>query len=204
MDFSLLLKGLVMGFSIAAPVGPVGLLCIRRTLAKGRLSGLVSGMGAASADGLYGLLAGLGIGALAELLVSGQTWLRLGGGILLILLGLQTFFSQPAQAPASASSRGLLGDYFSTLALTLSNPLTILSFAAVFASLGLSSEGAYSRAVAGLVTGVFCGSAAWWLLLSGAVGLLRERITPLQMRWVNRVSGLLIFAFGAWTVISRA
>lgn len=204
MDFSLLLKGLVMGFSIAAPVGPVGLLCIRRTLAKGRLSGLVSGLGAASADGLYGLLAGLGIGALAEWLVSGQTWLRLGGGILLILLGLQTFFSQPAQAPASASSRGLLGDYFSTLALTLSNPLTILSFAAVFASLGLSSQGAYSRAVAGLVTGVFCGSAAWWLLLSGAVGLLRERITPLQMRWVNRVSGLLIFAFGTWTVISAA
>lgn len=204
MDFSLLLKGLVMGFSIAAPVGPVGLLCIRRTLAKGRLSGLVSGLGAASADGLYGLLAGLGIGALAELLVSGQTWLRLGGGILLILLGLQTFFSQPAQTPASASSRGLLGDYFSTLALTLSNPLTILSFAAVFASLGLSSQGAYSRAVAGLVTGVFCGSAAWWLLLSGAVGLLRERITPLQMRWVNRVSGLLIFAFGTWTVISAA
>jgi len=204
MDFSLLLKGLVMGFSIAAPVGPVGLLCIRRTLAKGRLSGLVSGLGAASADGLYGLLAGLGIGALAEWLVSGQTWLRLGGGILLILLGLQTFFSQPAQTPASASSRGLLGDYFSTLALTLSNPLTILSFAAVFASLGLSSQGAYSRAVAGLVTGVFCGSAAWWLLLSGAVGLLRERITPLQMRWVNRVSGLLIFAFGTWTVISAA
>lgn len=204
MDFSLLLKGLVMGFSIAAPVGPVGLLCIRRTLAKGRLSGLVSGLGAASADGLYGLLAGLGIGALAESLVSGQTWLRLGGGILLILLGLQTFFSQPAQTPASASSRGLLGDYFSTLALTLSNPLTILSFAAVFASLGLSSQGAYSRAVAGLVTGVFCGSAAWWLLLSGAVGLLRERITPLQMRWVNRVSGLLIFAFGTWTVISAA
>lgn len=204
MDFSLLLKGLVMGFSIAAPVGPVGLLCIRRTLAKGRLSGLVSGLGAASADGLYGLLAGLGIGALAEWLVSGQTWLRLGGGILLILLGLQTFFSQPAQTPASVSSRGLLGDYFSTLALTLSNPLTILSFAAVFASLGLSSQGAYSRAVAGLVTGVFCGSAAWWLLLSGAVGLLRERITPLQMRWVNRVSGLLIFAFGTWTVISAA
>lgn len=204
MDFSLLLKGLVMGFSIAAPVGPVGLLCIRRTLAKGRLSGLVSGLGAASADGLYGLLAGLGIGALAESLVSGQTWLRLGGGILLILLGLQTFFSQPAQTPASVSSRGLLGDYFSTLALTLSNPLTILSFAAVFASLGLSSQGAYSRAVAGLVTGVFCGSAAWWLLLSGAVGLLRERITPLQMRWVNRVSGLLIFAFGTWTVISAA
>lgn len=204
MDFSLLLKGLVMGFSIAAPVGPVGLLCIRRTLAKGRLSGLVSGLGAASADGLYGLLAGLGIGALAEWLVSGQNWLRLGGGILLILLGLQTFFSQPAQTPASASSRGLLGDYFSTLALTLSNPLTILSFAAVFASLGLSSQGAYSRAVAGLVTGVFCGSAAWWLLLSGAVGLLRERITPLQMRWVNRVSGLLIFAFGTWTVISAA
>lgn len=204
MDFSLLLKGLVMGFSIAAPVGPVGLLCIRRTLAKGRLSGLVSGLGAASADGLYGLLAGLGIGALAEWLVSGQTWLRLGGGILLILLGLQTFFSQPAQTPASASSRGLLGDYFSALALTLSNPLTILSFAAVFASLGLSSQGAYSRAVAGLVTGVFCGSAAWWLLLSGAVGLLRERITPLQMRWVNRVSGLLIFAFGTWTVISAA
>jgi threonine/homoserine/homoserine lactone efflux protein len=204
MDFSLLLKGLVMGFSIAAPVGPVGLLCIRRTLAKGRLAGLVSGLGAASADGIYGLLAGLGIGALAELLVSGQVWLRLGGGILLILLGLQTFFSQPALTPAAASSRGLLGDYFSTLALTLSNPLTILSFAAVFASLGLTSQGAYSRAVAGLVSGVFCGSAAWWLLLSGAVGLLRERITPVQMRWVNRVSGLLILGFGAWTVLSGA
>lgn len=204
MDASFFLRGLVIGFSIAAPVGPIGVLCIRRTLADGRLAGLVSGLGAATADAFYGSLAGFGLTLVSNFLVSQQRWLRLVGGLFLLYLGIKTFLSAPASNPGQVikmSSRGLWGAYLSTLLLTLTNPLTILSFAAIFAGLGLVETGGDMLSAGTLVLGVFCGSAAWWLLLSGGVSLLRKRVTPGMLRWVNRLAGVVIIAFGILALV---
>ena len=204
MDASLLLKGLLIGFSIAAPVGPIGVLCIRRTLAQGRVVGLVSGLGAASADAVYGCIAGFGLTFISGLLISQQSWLKLIGGAFLCYLGVRTLLAQPAERAAAASGMGLAGAYTSTFFLTLTNPTTILSFVAVFAGLGLASMGGSYAAAAILVLGVFAGSALWWLLLSGGVGLLRARFDTRAMRWVNRISGGVIMAFGLLALVSLA
>ena len=171
MELSFLLRGLVIGLSIAAPVGPIGVLCIRRTLTKGRVSGLVSGLGAATADAFYGCVAGFGLTFVSDLIVGQQGWLRLVGGAFLCYLGLKTFLSRPAEGGASTRESGLLGTYASTFFLTLTNPMTLLSFAAVFAGLGVGSAGGNYVSAGVLVLGVFIGSALWWLLLSGGVGL---------------------------------
>lgn len=197
IDPSLFLRGLIIGFSIAAPVGPIGVLCIRRTLADGRAPGLVSGLGAASADAVYGTIAAFGLTFISALLVGGQFWFSLIGGLFLLYLGITTFRARPAEQAAQASGRGLIGAYVSTFALTLTNPATILSFVAVFAGLGLAADtnGDYGLAAL-LVVGVFTGSALWWLLLSGGVSLLRARFDKRAMTWVNRVSGAIIGLFG--------
>ncbi|MBS1966520.1 MAG: LysE family transporter, partial [Chloroflexi bacterium SZAS-1] len=166
MDATLLLKGLLIGFSIAAPVGPIGALCIRRTLANGRAAGLVSGLGAATADAMYGCIAGFGLTFISSLLMSQQLWLKLIGGAFLCYLGIRTLLARPAAQAANASGVGLFGAYASTFFLTLTNPTTILSFLAVFAGLGLASAAGNYGAAALLVLGVFIGSALWWLLLS--------------------------------------
>ena len=202
MDLELLAKGLVIGLSIAAPVGPIGVLCIRRTLAEGMASGFFSGLGAATADALYGAVAGLGLTMVSGLLVSQQMWIRLLGGLFLLFLGVRTFLSEPSERAASARGKGLLAAYASTLFLTLTNPMTILSFTVIFAALGLgATTGDYLSAVA-LVLGVFVGSALWWLMLSGGVGLFRKRLDVRAMRWVNRVSGSVIMLFGVLTLAS--
>lgn len=195
------LRGLAIGFSIAAPVGPIGLLCIRRTLAKGRSSGFVSGLGAATADATYGCVAAFGLTAITAFLTGEQKWLRLIGGIFLLYLGGKTFFSRPASASAAAKSAGLVADYVSTLLLTLTNPTTILSFIAVFAGLGLGGTQGDFLAASWLVAGVFLGSAVWWLLLSGGVGWFRERLGPRQLRWLNWLSGGIIIGFGIAALI---
>ncbi len=196
MDYSLFLRGLIIGFSIAAPVGPIGVLCIRRTLANGRLSGLVTGLGAATADGMYGCVAGFGLTFISSILINQQMWLRLFGGLFLCYLGIKTLLSQPAHQEAKVGGTGLLGSYVSTFLLTVTNPLTILSFVAIFAGLGLvNTGGSYASALI-LVLGVFLGSATWWLLLSGGVGLFRDKLNTQAMLWVNRVSGIVITIFG--------
>ena len=197
----LFFKGVVIGFAIAAPVGPIGVLCIRRTLAEGRVSGLVSGLGAATADALYGAVAALGLTFVTEFLVGGQAWLRLVGGAFLLFLGVRTFLARPAERAAPAARSGLPGAYASTFFLTLTNPTTILSFAAIFAGLGVA--GAASGDVLSamlLVLGVFLGSAAWWFVLSGATSLFRTRLSVRGLRWVNRISGTVIAAFGVLAV----
>lgn len=197
MSLSQLARGAAVGFSIAAPVGPIGLLCIRRTLAEGRAAGLVSGLGAATADAVYGAVAAFGLTAVSGALISRGLELRLVGGGFLCWLGWKTFRAPAAStAAAAAGGRGLLGDYASTFGLTLTNPATILSFVAVFAGLGLAASSSRADA-ASMVAGVFAGSAAWWLLLSGVVSLLRDRVGPRQLAWVNRLSGAVLFAFGA-------
>lgn len=204
MDFSYFARGLIIGFAIAAPVGAIGLLCIRRTLADGRLAGFISGLGAATADALYGAVAALGLTAISSAIVTHQTEVRLVGGVFLIFLGARTALSRPTLEAKSAASRDLVTAFGSTMALTLTNPTTILSFAAVFAGLGLgSTEGGRGSAVH-MVCGVFLGSALWWLLLSGAVGFFRRALTPERLKWVNRLSGAVLIGFGALSVLSLA
>jgi threonine/homoserine/homoserine lactone efflux protein len=202
MDPSFLLRGVAIGFSIAAPVGPIGVLCIRRTLAQGRLCGFASGLGAATADAVYGCIAGFGLTAVSNLLVSQQTWFRLIGGLFLCYLGGKNFFDKPVEKPASSSGGALTGAYASTFVLTLTNPMTILSFAAVFAGLGLGGGTTDYAGAAWLVLGVFLGSGLWWLLLSGGVGLIREKLTNEHLRWVNRISGIVIAGFGLLALVS--
>lgn len=190
------LRGLLLGFAIAAPVGPIGILCIRRSLAQGRAIGFVSGLGAATADMLYGCIAAFGLTAISGLLVRQQGWLRLVGGLFLCILGVRTLLARPADRPAAAEGRGYRSAYLSTLLLTLTNPMTILSFAAVLAGLGLGGAGSGYPAAAAVVLGVFVGSAAWWFLLSGGVSLLRGKLDTRMLLWINRVSGLIITGFG--------
>jgi threonine/homoserine/homoserine lactone efflux protein len=202
MDISFLLRGLIIGFSIAAPVGPIGVLCIRRTLAEGRASGLVSGLGAATADAIYGCIAGFGLTFISSVLIRQQGWLRLIGGGFLCYLGLKTFLARPAEQAASAEGKGLVGAYASTFFLTLTNPMTILSFAAIFAGLGVASASENYVSAGVLVLGVFIGSALWWLILSGGVSVFQAKFNPRGLRWVNRVSGLMITGFGLLALLS--
>jgi threonine/homoserine/homoserine lactone efflux protein len=198
-DLLLLAKGAGIGFSIAAPVGPIGLLCLRRTLAHGRLSGFVSGLGAATADACYGSVAGFGLTAVSSFLIRQETVFRIVGGLFLLYLGIRTMLARPARQTADSADEGLLKDYVSTLALTLTNPFTILSFAAIFSGLGIVR--AQSHAVAGLlVLGVFLGSTAWWLTLSALAGAARRRFGAAFLRGVNLVSGLAIIGFGGVTL----
>jgi len=195
MDVGFLLRGLILGFSIAAPVGPIGVLCIRRTLANGRASGLVSGLGAASADAIYGSVAAFGLTVISSFLVERQTALRLVGGLFLLYLGVRTLLARPATETTVIASTSLGSDYATTFVLTLTNPMTILAFAAVFAGLGLTAGAGFGSALL-LVLGVFLGSALWWLLLVTIVSLVRHRLTPTSLRWVNIASGVIITVFG--------
>ncbi len=195
-------RGLVIGFSIAAPVGPIGLLCLRRTLAHGRAAGFISGLGAATADAAYGAVAGFGLTTITRFLTGEQAWLRLLGGGFLLYLGGKTLCSRPTPSSGAPKTRGRAKDYAATLLLTLTNPATILSFMAVFAGLGLGSEAGNFAAATQLVAGVFLGSAAWWLLLSGMVGWFREKLTTDHLRWVNWTSGASLIVFGLAALLS--
>lgn len=206
MDLSLVLRGFVIGLSLAAPVGPIGVLTIRRTLAHGRLTGFVSGLGTATADGLYGLIGALGLTAVTTLLTGNAFWLKLIGGLFLCYLGVQTLRAKPAVNPAQAQSRqGLVGAYVSAFLLTLTNPMTILAFVAIFASLlagDAQMKGADTSSLILIVLGVFLGSSAWWLILSTLTSLLRNRLNPQSMRWVNIASGCVIATFGLAAIIN--
>jgi threonine/homoserine/homoserine lactone efflux protein len=204
MEIGLFLRGLIIGFSIAAPVGPIGILCIRRTLSEGRASGFLSGLGAATADALYGCVAGFGLTVISGFLVHQRFYIQLIGGIFLLALGIKTLRSVPAERAASASGTGLAASYASTFLLTLTNPMTILSFAGIFAALGVADTDGNLSAAALLVMGVFTGSAAWWLLLSSGVGLVREKISSSMLRWTNRLSGIILVLFGAIAVWQAA
>lgn len=202
-SINMLLESAVMGFAIAAPVGPIGVLCIRRTLANGIPHGVASGLGAATADAFYGSLIAFGLSAITALLLDLGILLNLVGGAFLLYLGVTTIRSTISMSDSDESSKnneeasskkGLFYSYLSTLALTITNPMTILVFLGIFAGFGdtVLNAGANSSLI---VLGVFLGSAAWWLLLSFGMGLLRTKVTPARLVWINRFSGLLICGF---------
>ncbi len=202
MDFLFLVKGLLIGLSIAAPVGPIGMLTIQRTLTKGRIYGLATGMGAATADGLYGCIAAFGLTFISSFLVNQQSWLKVIGGLFLCYLGIKTFLSHAAQKAADGNGSNLLLAYATTVFLTLTNPTTILSFVAVFAGLGLGAADNNYGSASLLVLGVFCGSAMWWLFLTGGIELIRNRLKPGFLDRLNQLSGVIIFGFGVLALAS--
>ena len=197
MSGALFLKGLAFGFLLAATVGPMWILCFRRTIASGALAGFVSGMGIAVADGLYGAIAAFGLTAISGLLLSYSFWVGLVGAAFLVYLGIKALIGAPPAASPEEKATGLVKAFLSTLGLTLTNPPTILAFVAIFAGLGLASTADYGAASL-IVLGVFLGSAAWWLILSTAAARLRERIGPRLARAINVVSGVSILGFAAW------
>jgi threonine/homoserine/homoserine lactone efflux protein len=205
MDLKLLLSGFVIGFSIAAPVGPIGILCIRRTLAQGRVSGLISGLGAASADAVYGSIAGFGLTIITGFLIDQQMWLRIIGGGFLLYLGIKIFYSKLITEVSVQDNHNLWSDFVSTFALTITNPMTILSFVAIFAGLGLGSVGDNYLSVSLFIFGVFAGSMSWWSAVSGVAGWYKGKVDINNLLWVNRVSGGIIFGFGllAWFSLIR-
>jgi len=193
-------KGLFFGFVLAAIVGPMWVLCFRRTLEQGSAAGLASGFGIAVADGLYGAVAAFGLTAISGFLLAHAFWIGLAGVAFLIWLGVKALLTPPpdlASAPNGAPARSLAGAFVSTLSLTLANPPTILAFTAIFAGSGLAA-GADYRAAALLVAGVFVGSAAWWLVLIGAAHALRKRLSRRLLRAINLVSGTVILGFAGW------
>lgn len=193
--------GLAVGFSIAAPVGPVGLMCIQRTLAGGRLNGLFTGLGAACADAFYGAVAGFGLTVISSFLMGQQVWLKLGGGLFLIWLGWKMARQPGLPGVRAGQGRSLWASFANTFFLALTSPATILLFMGTFAGLGLGRESRDHSSALALVLGVFLGSAAWWLFLSTATGFLRERITR-HLGLVNKLSGGTIAAFGLAALMS--
>lgn len=189
-------RGILFGFSIAAPIGPIGILCIRRTLNQGKISGLISGLGAATADGVYGCIAGFGLTLIADFLVNQKIIFGLIGSLFICYLGIKTFTEKPTAQKTVNPEVNLINVYLSTFLLTLTNPITILAFAAIFAGLGLAQTGGnYGTAVL-LVLGVFLGSMLWWGLLVTIVSLLGERFQGDCSPWVNRISGTIMVALG--------
>ncbi|GIP17437.1 lysine transporter LysE [Paenibacillus montaniterrae] len=206
MTATILLKGVIIGFAIAAPVGPVGVICIRRSLAQGGLYGFVSGLGAATADAIYGCIAAFGFAWLTNLLIGYQMWLQLCGGMLLLWMGWRTWRSRPADlysnAEAEAPRKKMLAAYASVLAITLTNPMTILAFAGIIAGAGIAVEQQLAGPALLLVGGVFSGSLLWWLFLSSAASLFRKKLKPGGLLWINRLSGVIIVGYGLWALFT--
>lgn len=202
MHISLFFKGFTIGIAIAAPVGPIGVLCIQRTLARGAFHGLVSGLGAATADALYGCVAAFGLTAVSDLLLVHQSWYRIIGGAFLCYLGIKAFFARPDLQRTAERPLVPLQAYGSTFFLTLTNPMTILAFAAIFSGVGLIDEALHSASASLMVLGVFLGSGSWWGFLSSFTNVFRGKCTPQKLVWINKISGVLIFSFGVLACLS--
>jgi len=196
------LKGLILGFSIAAPVGPIGILCIQRSLNRGFWAGFVSGLGAATADTVYGLIAAFGITAVSTIMIAQADLLGIAGGLFLCYLGAKTFRSKPATVEMPDQSKSLIGGYASTFALTITNPMTILAFTLIFSGMGLASASSTTATSVMMVLGVFVGSSLWWLLLTGGASWLKDRFDANKMGWINRIAGVVIVVFGLFSLVN--
>jgi threonine/homoserine/homoserine lactone efflux protein len=190
-----LLKGIAVGIVIALPVGPVGVLCVRRTIFEGLSFGLVSGLGAATADAIFGIIAGFGLTFIRDWLLSYQDWFGVAGGIFLLVVGIRALLQKGDQEPEPLDGEGLVTAYVSTFALTIANPITILAFAAIFARMGAGGS-AGLLGIGVLVGGVFLGSLLWWLGLSFGIAWLRRSAGSFHLTWLNRISGIILTVSG--------
>ena len=190
MLLGFLLKGMLVGLIIAVPAGPVGVLCIRRTIFHGRLAGFMSGLGAATADAVFGIIAGFGLTVVSEWLLGYQDWLKVGGGALLLFIGMSAFTADPlAGTQSQRDPESLLADFASTFVLTITNPITILAFLAIFTGIGFTGAEATLGRAAILVLGVWAGSLLWWAALAFGAGMLRLSFRRNHLVWINRGSG---------------
>jgi len=195
------IRGVVIGFTIASAVGPISLLVIRRTIDHGRLYGLVSGLGVATADATYAAVAAFGLTAITSVLVKNHALLGIVGGVVIIALGIRTAISRPSGPALDAERPGLASAFGSIYGLTMTNPLTIMLFAGIFAGIGLAAGSSFLDAAL-LTLAVWTGSALWWLLLSAVVAWLRGRVSTTALLWVNRVSGAALVTFGVLAIIA--
>jgi len=213
---SLFVQGLIVGFCLAAPVGPIAALCVQRTIARSWKAGIVSGLGAAAADGLYGAVAAFGASIISGFLIEEHAWLQRVGGVILILLGLRLLFTrvQPREEVANGNGngngngdpkrRGLTGYFFSTLVLTLTNPMTFVAFAAIFTTLGIGATRGHSILTVELVGGVFSGSALWWTILCALAHAVRHHFDFRKLTVVNRATGVFVIAVGIVYLLLRS
>ena len=195
------LKGLIIGFAMAVPIGPIGVMCIRKTLAEGHTRGLIIGLGAATADSLYSCIAAFGLTFISDVISTQHFWLRLVGGGLLLFLGLKTFLAKRKVPAIPSDNKGMLGSYVSAFLLALTNPMTIFAFVAVFAAFGLGQRLSIISACI-LVLGVFTGSCLWFLTLGYVAKLFRKKLDAGGLTWVNRISGVLIILSGIAALVS--
>jgi threonine/homoserine/homoserine lactone efflux protein len=196
MLIGFLLKGIAVGILIAIPVGPVGVLCIHRTIFSGRFAGLLSGLGAATADAVFGIIAGFGLTVVSDLLLGYQQWLRIIGAAFLLYIGGKALLAEPAAAKRQRDPETLLRFFASAFVLTLTNPITLLSFVAIFAAVGFTGERATLGTAVILVVGIWNGSLLWWLALSLGAGLFRGSLDEHHLRWINRGSGGILVVSG--------
>ncbi|NIK68011.1 MULTISPECIES: LysE family transporter [unclassified Paenibacillus] len=194
-------SGVLVGLSIAAPVGPIGVLCMKRTINQGRWYGVLSGLGAASADAVYGLIAAVGFTALTNVLVDQRIWIQFIGGLFLCYLGYQSVRALPQSGKEFQLNNGLARAYLTTFFLTVTNPMTILSFTAIFAGIPHSAKATAEDSFL-LVLGIFLGSMLWWLILAELVGIIRTALNAKAMRWINVLSGVVLLAFGVWSLVN--
>lgn len=190
------IKGLVLGFVICVPFGPIGLLCVRRTLMDGKVAGIACVLGASVVDALYCAIAGLGVSYISNFLSNERTVLRLAGGLILIAMGIKIFFTHPAEKTPEASGHGLVASFGSSFFLMLTNPLAILVFTATFSALGIGGWQDAYISTGMLVIGVFVGSALWAPIFVAGVNLFSPRLTLSQLRLANEVAGIILVLFG--------
>ncbi len=204
MLLTVLLKGVVIGFSLAAPIGPVGMMCIRRTLTHGHLRGFVSGLGAAAADSVYAIIAAFGITLISNFIVQQEYWIRLVGGILLIILGIRTLLAHPSEQSQNNGMNGHASAFVSMFLLTFTNPMTLFGFAVVFAGIGAGTAvgGGNTLTASFLVAGVFAGSALWFLLITSAVHFYKDRFKLWGLKVVNFIAGFFILLCGFIILVS--
>lgn len=201
MSYILFIKVFFAGFLLSMPIGPVNLLCIRRTLNGGWTAGFVSGLGAATADTLYSFIAAFGVSFIMDFLMMEKTYFQIAGGLFLCYLGVHTYRLAPKEKNAAQVGRGMARAYAMALFLTLSNPASILALMALFAGVGIVSQSSDLSSSILLALGIFSGSTLWWLTLCGIVNLFRNKFTSHGVRWLNRISGVIITAFGIFTLV---
>jgi threonine/homoserine/homoserine lactone efflux protein len=196
VEIGLFIHGIIIGIALAAPVGPIAFLCIQRSLAHGRLHGITSGLGIATADAFYAAVTAFGLALISEFLLTRQWFFRLFGGLALIAVGLRIFFAAPPEVSTKPGNESYLADFTTMLAFTHANPLTILFFTIIIPGFGVVISGSTWLTPAIFVLGVFLGEMGWWVFLCGTLGSMRDYLTRERLHLINRLAGLVITAFG--------
>ena len=201
MELSFFIQGIIIGLTLAVPIGPISLLCIQRTIADGRLHGVISGLGVSTADSFYAAITVLGLTVISSLIVAHQYLFRSLAGVILVLIGIRVFMLVPAGVSEKSEHETYFKDYLSMVVIAIANPMTLIFFLVILPGFGVIIQESAFLPAAGFVAGVFFGSAVWWMILCGSIGSVRSRISVKNLGLINRISGVLISCFGAGMLI---